>query len=300
MTIQTLTDVPAPAKLNLFLHITGRRADGYHLLQSVFVTIDWFDTLHFERRSDGHIARHELNKNTPLPEQDLTVRAATLLQQVSGTTAGVDITLQKDIPAQAGLGGGSSDAASTLIALNQLWQLHLSRGQLHALAQELGADVPFFLQPGPAWAEGIGDQLTPLQLPESMFETPVVIVKPQAGVATERIFASPLLTRNMKPVRIADFVAVAADSGGSAGTAFNFGCNALQEAAVDAQPQIGQALAWLAAFTGEPARMSGSGSAVFSAARHHVDPLDQSTKTLPFGWQLKMCKILGEHPLASW
>ena len=161
--MNALFDVPAPAKLNLFLHVTGRRADGYHLLQSVFMLIDWCDTLHFERRSDGHIQRHDLS--TPLPADDLIVRAARLLQSTTGTAQGADISIDKRIPAQAGMGGGSSDAASTLLALNRLWQLNLPLPRLEALGLQLGADVPFFLRGHNAWVEGVGEQITPIELP---------------------------------------------------------------------------------------------------------------------------------------
>ena len=142
--MQALYDVPAPAKLNLFLHVTGRRADGYHLLQSVFMLIDWCDTLHFERRSDGQIHRQDLG--AALPADDLIVRAARLLQQASGCVLGAEIQVDKQLPAQAGMGGGSSDAASTLLALNRLWGLGLTQPQLEALGLQLGADVPFFLR----------------------------------------------------------------------------------------------------------------------------------------------------------
>ena len=147
--MNALFDVPAPAKLNLFLHVTGRRADGYHLLQSVFMLIDWCDMLHVEKRHDGQIHRHDLSM--PLPEDDLIVRAARLLQSATGTAQGADISIDKRIPAQAGMGGGSSDAASTLLALNRLWNLKLPLPQLEALGLQLGADVPFFLRGRNAW-----------------------------------------------------------------------------------------------------------------------------------------------------
>ena len=153
--MKALYDVPAPAKLNLFLHITGRRDDGYHRLQSVFMLLDWSDVLHFEGRSDGQISRTDLN--VPLPEDDLIVRAARLLQRFANVQQGAHISVQKNLPAQAGLGGGSSDAASTLLALNRLWGLHLSVHVLAQLAVQLGADVPFFIHGRNAWVEGIGD-----------------------------------------------------------------------------------------------------------------------------------------------
>ncbi|MDP1790638.1 MAG: 4-(cytidine 5'-diphospho)-2-C-methyl-D-erythritol kinase, partial [Methylibium sp.] len=163
MSLQALYDVPAPAKLNLFLHVTGRRDDGYHLLQSVFALIDWADTLHFERRPDGRLVRHDLA--VTLPEDDLCLRAARLLQRESACPFGVDISIDKQVPWGAGLGGGSSDAASTLLALNRLWDLHWPRERLLSLGLQLGADVPFFLGGHNAFVEGIGERLTPLALP---------------------------------------------------------------------------------------------------------------------------------------
>ena len=174
--LRALYDVTAPAKLNLFLHITGRRADGYHLLQSVFMLIDWCDTLHFELREDGVISREDLTSgsdvafaNEALPADDLSVRAARALQQATGTRLGTHIGLLKRIPAQAGMGGGSSDAAACLLALQRLWGVHLPAQQLHALALSLGADVPFFLSGGHAWVQGIGDVIAPLELPQADF-----------------------------------------------------------------------------------------------------------------------------------
>ncbi len=191
--VQQLRDVPAPAKLNLFLHITGRRTDGYHLLQSVFMLIDWCDTLHFDLRRDGVIRRIDSHPG-PLPEVDLTVRAAQALRQATGCTLGVDITLDKHIPAEAGMGGGSSDAASCLIALNRLWGLGLPRQALANIGLQLGADVPFFIGGHNAWVEGVGEQLTPIHLPPARF----VVVKPPVGASTQRIFTSPDLQRATK------------------------------------------------------------------------------------------------------
>ena len=163
MMLNALWDVCAPAKLNVFLHVVGRRADGHHLLQSLFVLIDWADTLHFERRSDGELRRHDLT--VALPSDDLCLRAARALKAASGTTCGADISIVKEVPWGAGLGGGSSDAATTLLALNRLWGLNWSRAQLHALSLTLGADVPFFIGGNNAWVEGIGERLTPLAVP---------------------------------------------------------------------------------------------------------------------------------------
>ena len=176
--MKTLHDVPAPAKLNLFLHITGRRPDGYHLLQSVFMLIDWCDTLHFEKRSDGVISREDLS--VALPAQDLITRAASLLQKHSGCTDGAHIAVDKQIPAQAGMGGGSSDAATCLLALNRLWNLNLDLTTLEKLGLELGADVPFFLRGRNAWVEGVGEKITPIDLPPAQFW----VLKPPQGINT--------------------------------------------------------------------------------------------------------------------
>lgn len=292
----------SPAKLNLFLHINGQRPDGYHLLQSVIVAIDWFDILHFERRNDGKIKRHDLN--TELPQEDLTIRAAQLLQKKTGVSYGVDISIEKHIPMQAGLGGGSSNAATTLTILNQLWKLGLSQQELQALALSLGADVPFFIQNNPAWVEGIGEKLTPIDLPKSFFKQPIAVLKPNKGVATKQIFLSPLLTRNTNPVTMRDFTSyvtanIKAEQMGEEGKSlavFRFGHNDMQNAAMSIEPQISEALNWLKASTGQDARMTGSGSAVFAVLPQEDKLLKQSTNPLPSDWQFKMCKILNTHP----
>lgn len=187
MSLRRLYDVPAPAKLNLFLHVVGKRPDGYHLLQSVFVLLDWHDTLHFERRPNAMLSREDLS--VPLPQDDLCLRAARQLQAASGTAWGAHLSIDKRLPSGAGLGGGSSDAASTLLALNRLWGLNWPRSRLQALALSLGADVPFFIGGQAAWVEGIGEQLTPLALPVQHF----LVVKPPEGAQTQRVFRSPLL-----------------------------------------------------------------------------------------------------------
>ena len=276
--MNALLDVLAPAKLNLFLHVTGRRADGYHLLQSVFMLIDWCDTLHFERRHDGQIHRHDLG--TPLPPDDLIVRAARLLQSTTGTTQGADISIDKRIPAQAGMGGGSSDAASTLLALNRLWGLKLRLPQLQALGLQLGADVPFFLRGRNAWVEGIGEQITPIDLPPARF----CILKPAAGVDTPSIFRHPALERATKPATIAVF---AADP-------YGFGHNDLQPVAEMLCPEVKQAIELLEA-QGLQARMTGSGSAVFA----HCAP-GKAAIQAPDQWIVRECSNLEVHPLQGW
>jgi len=275
---KALHDVLAPAKLNLFLHITGRRPDGYHLLQSAFMLVDWCDTLHLERRSDGQISREDLGE--PLPADDLVLRAARALQQATASPWGAHIAIDKRIPAQAGMGGGSSDAASVLLALNRLWDTRLSRSQLQRLALGLGADVPFFVGGHNAWVEGIGEQLTPLTLPAAHF----AVLKPAAGLSTAAIFADPALERQTKPAILADF---AADP-------FGFGRNDLQPVAQRLCPQIDQALTLLgqAGLTG---RMTGSGSAVFAPCSGVVSQLQ-----VPDQWRWRVCSNLEAHPLRDW
>lgn len=283
--LKAIYEVAAPAKLNLFLHINGRRADGYHLLQSVFMLIDWCDTLHFELRSDGRIQRHDVG--TPdgtLPAEDLTVRAARALQLASGSALGADIWLEKRIPSQAGMGGGSSDAASCLLALQRLWGVRLPPGRLQDIALGLGADVPFFLSGGHAWVEGIGEQLTPLALPEARF----VVVKPPAGLPTDAIFRAPGLKRDTETATIQGFAA------NCSGRIFEFGHNDLQPVAQTLCPQVGQSLDWLS-MQGLQGRMTGSGSAVFAHLPH-----DMELAAAPGGWQVRKCSNLEAHPLAGW
>ena len=287
--LKALYDVPAPAKLNLFLHITGRRPDGYHLLQSVFMLIDWCDTLHFERRTDGQISRTDLNDPAPgsaetLPADDLAVRAARALQAACGTALGVHISLEKRIPSQAGMGGGSSDAATCLLALQRLWGVRLPPEKLHTLALSLGADVPFFLSGGHAWVEGIGENITPVTLPSAHF----LVVKPAAGLSTQNIFTAPSLKRDTETARILDFAAHANDQ------KLNFGHNDLQPVAQTICPQIGQSLDWLKAQQLK-GRMTGSGSAVFAQTLHDID-----FSTAPSDWKIKKCRNLEAHPLAGW
>jgi len=200
VSLSALYDLPAPAKINQFLHIVGRRSDGYHLLQSVFVLIDWADTLHFEKRQDGRLARHDLGP--ALPADDLCLRAALCLQQASGTTRGADISVLKQLPWGAGLGGGSSDAATTLLALNRLWGLNWPRARLAQLGLSLGADVPFFIGGHNAFVQGIGERLTPLALPRAG----VAVVKPAAAIATRDIFEHPGLVRDTEAISEAAIV----------------------------------------------------------------------------------------------
>jgi 4-diphosphocytidyl-2-C-methyl-D-erythritol kinase len=276
--MRALHDVPAPAKLNLFLHIVGRRDDGYHLLQSAFMLIDWCDTLSFELRADGRLSREDLT--VALPEDDLVLRAARALQAATGTTQGAHIAVKKSIPAQAGMGGGSSDAASTLLALNRLWKLGLSREALARIGLALGADVPFFLRGANAWVEGIGERISPIALPPARF----AVVKPPAGLETALIFRDPMLRRDREPAILAGFAA----------NPFQFGSNDLQPVAERLCPDVVQALRWLAS-QGLQGRMTGSGSAVFA-------PLaaQQTLARAPAGWQVRECGNMEVHPLAGW
>jgi 4-diphosphocytidyl-2-C-methyl-D-erythritol kinase len=273
--MNAMYDVAAPAKLNLFLHVTGRRNDGYHSLQSVFMLIDWSDVLHFDVIQGPQIEREDLI--APLPADDLIVRAARLLQHTSGTRQGVHIAVAKHLPAMAGLGGGSSDAASTLLTLNRLWGVGYSRTQLAQLGLQLGADVPFFLLGRHAWVEGVGEQLTPLKLPKQRFW----VVKPPSGLATEAIFKAPDLERAHKSVTMEDFVA----------QPYGFGQNDLQMVAQRLSPDVRAALDWLNDLGLQP-KMTGSGSAVFA-------PVPESFQPPPAkpGWMCRLCHNLERHPL---
>ena len=295
MSLQALFDVPAPAKINLFLHVVGRRADGYHLLQSVFLLIDWADTLHFERRDDGRLQRHDLG--AALPADDLSLAAARMLQTESATALGADISLDKRLPWAAGLGGGSSDAASTLLALNRLWNLNWPRQRLARLGAQIGADVPFFIGGQNAFVEGIGEQLTPIQVPQLW----LAVVKPVAGLATHEIFAHPALVRDTPAAILSGFLADAAKSGfwaPESGQAY--GRNDLQPPAEERCCEVAQAAGWLDRHFGN-SRMTGSGSAVFARNGTGDQPLvTWPAEALPPGWVGRMCRSLDQHPLLEW
>ena len=280
--MQALYDVPAPAKLNLFLHVTGQRADGYHLIESVFMLVDWCDTLHFERRMDGVISREDLA--SPLPATDLTLQAAQALQNATGCSQGAHIGVLKSIPAQAGMGGGSSDAATTLLALNRLWGLQLPLSVLEKIGLQLGADIPFFLRGHNAWVHGIGETIVPLEKEHCLPQARFAIVKPAAGLETKAIFSSPNLKRDSDSATILGFAAAH----------FDFGRNDLQPVAQALCPDVANAIEWLGTF-GLQGRMTGSGSAVFAHMSHAID-LDAA----PEGWQVKTCDNLMIHPLAGW
>ncbi len=294
MSLRALYDVPAPAKLNLFLHVVGRRSDGYHLLQSLFVLIDWADALHFEWRGDGALARHDLGP--ALPADDLCLRAARALQTASATAQGADISILKRVPSGAGMGGGSSDAASTLLALNRLWGLHWPRARLAEIGLALGADVPFFLGGHNAFVEGIGERLTPLALPPARY----AVVKPPAAVATQDIFRHPALVRDTEAVILTGLLDEAGRTGAPAGWTQGFGNNDLQPPAEDRCPEVAQAARWLQARYGN-SRMTGSGSAVFARVGTAEPPVAIDLEDeLPKGWVARMCRSLVEHPLSGW
>lgn len=235
---------PAPAKLNLFLRIVGRRADGYHRLQTVFRLLDWGDEIRLRVREDGVIAR-VAGCDAVDPENDLTVRAARALQAATGTRLGAEITVNKRIPVGAGLGGGSSDAATVLVALNSLWETVFSRAQLADIGARLGADVPVFVHGYSAWAEGVGERLTPMELPPRWY----VILDPCVHVSTAELFQAPELTRNAAPATMAGFASGAIRD------------NGFEPVARTRYRQVASALDWLNGFGA--ARLSGSGGAVF-------------------------------------
>jgi 4-diphosphocytidyl-2-C-methyl-D-erythritol kinase len=276
---------PAPAKLNLFLHVVGRRADGYHLLQTLFRFIDLHDTLHFKVRADGVVHRVNALDGVP-PEQDLCVRAARLLQQEAGCTLGVDIELEKRIPMGGGLGGGSSDAATTLLALNRLWQLNLSRERLMKMGLSLGADVPVFVFGDNAFAEGIGEQLQAYALPDAWY----VVLCPPVHVPTAQIFTHPELTRNTISMTMRalpkgqDFRA--GKQGGLS--------NDLQAVACKLYPAVAEHLDWLAQFA--PALMTGSGACVFAEFDTEAEAL-AVLQQLPTDMRGFAARGLQQHPL---
>jgi 4-diphosphocytidyl-2-C-methyl-D-erythritol kinase len=307
MAVTALYDLPAPAKLNLFLHVVGRRPDGYHLLQSVFVLIDWADRLHLERRTDGRLTRHDLGP--ALPADDLTLRAARALQAASACTLGADIHIQKNLPWGAGMGGGSSDAATTLLALNQLWGLHWPRERLATIGLSLGADVPFFVHGRNAFVEGIGEQLRPITTHPSCY----AVLKPAASLETQSIFSHPALKRNTEAAMITGSFDGTLSSKEVPAFEPGFGRNDLQGPAEDRCPDVAQAARWLEARYGN-SRMTGSGSAVFARveisagnaapplakAQPQTAPTPTELAGVPAGWVGRLCRGLEQHPLREW
>lgn len=276
--------VAAPAKLNLFLHVTGRRGDGYHLLQSLFVLIDHADRLEIGVREDGVISRGSILAGVP-EDADLVVRAAKALKAAAGSELGADISVEKHIPMGGGLGGGSSDAASVLLALNSLWQIGFSRTRLMEIGIGLGADVPFFIHGTNAWAEGVGEQLLTLEVPAWWY----LVLVPAAHVPTPYVFQHPELTRNTNPLKITDFSADAL-----AGTR-----NDLQAVVVKAFPAVAASLSALQAVCQKSvfgARMTGSGACVFAAFESEQDARCAQQQLAP---EIKgfVAKGLMKHPL---
>lgn len=270
----------APAKLNIFLHITGQREDGYHTLQSVFQLLDFYDIISLNPTVAGKINRLSNIHNIP-EDEDLCVRAALALQRATGCSQGVEIAIEKHIPMGGGLGGGSSDAATVLLALNHLWGLNLSRNALMSIGLTLGADVPVFIFGQNAWAEGIGEILTPLNLPEQYY----VVLTPQVHVSTAQIFAHSGLTKDTKPLKIADF---------SNGTHSKLFKNDLEKIVCAEFTAVASALQWLNQFG--QARMSGSGASVFLA----IDSLTEAESIFaqrPANMQGFVAKSLHQHPL---
>lgn len=279
--VESSTHWPAPAKVNLFLNIIGRRQDGYHLLQTVFQLLEHGDFLSFFIRSDSRIQR-----NTDIPgiphERDLIVRAARLLQQTSGVNRGVDIRVDKRLPMGGGLGGGSSDAATTLVALNWLWGCGLTGEQLISMGVTLGADVPVFIHGYSAWAEGVGEQLQRLELPRRW----ILVINPPVEVSTAAVFSTRHLTRNSPPITITDFF-----NGATA--------NVLEPVVRQAYTKVAQALDWLTERVrpfGVEARLTGTGSCVFASFTNRLEAA-QVLEQVPQGWEGFVAKGVNRSPL---
>lgn len=276
--MRLMLGLPAPAKLNLFLQVIGRRADGFHELRTGFVAIDLCDTLDFERLDDARIERR--GDLTGPVEHDLALRAARLLQHESACGQGARIELEKRIPIGGGLGGGSSDAATTLLVLNRLWRLNWPRERLADLALRLGADVPFFLQPGPSLGQGVGERLSPLSIPPRWY----AVIHPQVHVSTAEIFRSPELTVHLEQAKISGFPEC--DRG-----------NDLEPIVRSRVPEVDAALRYLSGF-GE-ARMTGSGACVFAQFETQAQA-EQAIAGAPAHWSCWAVAGLSEHPLAAW
>ena len=287
----------APAKINLFLHITGQRADGYHLLQTVFRLLDFYDTIQLKPTLDSAIKR--VNDISGVPAaQDLCVRAAKLLQQYSQCTMGVEIMVEKRIPMGGGLGGGSSDAATVLMALNSLWQLDLSRAELLSLGLKLGADVPFFIYGTNAWAEGVGEQLQTISLKEAYY----LVLTPNVHVSTAQIFANKQLTKNAIPKTMSDFSRAANTASVNSGQHNTEFTNQLEKAVCSDYPAVSACLTWLKQFG--DARMSGSGASVFVEVANekiaHEICQQNPAQVLGFAVQSFVAKGLNQHPLIDY
>ncbi len=267
---------PAPAKLNLFLHVTGRRPDGYHELQTVFQLIDLADTIVISLRSDGRIERPD-GPAVVDPDADLTVRAAKALQAATGCGLGATLRVRKRIPMGGGLGGGSSDAATVLLALNDLWGCGLSVDQLARLGLPLGADVPVFVRGSSAWGQGVGEDLQPLELPEAWY----VVIHPGVAVGTRDVFQAPELTRNSPVITIRAFF----QSGG------RNDCEPVVRARF---PEVAEALDWLGQFA--PARLTGTGSCIFAPFASAIDA-ERLAARVPDRWTSYVARGLNVSPV---
>jgi 4-diphosphocytidyl-2-C-methyl-D-erythritol kinase len=292
MRATSLHDCPAPAKLNLFLHVVGRRPDGYHLLQSVFQLIDRSDTLHFDLRADDRV-----NRTTDVPgvpeEQDLIVRALRALQaeyarRHGRLPPGIDVAVEKRLPMGGGLGGGSSDAATAMMAANHLWQAGLTDAELIALGLPLGADIPFFLFGETAFAEGVGEALQAVPGPDCWY----VVIEPGVAVPTVGIFTAPDLTRDTKAITISDFSRRHVESKDLIG----FGKNDLQDVAARLFPPVAEAIEWLGGCGA--ARMTGSGSCVFCAFSTEQEA-ERVLRQVPAKWRAWKAMALQRHPMKS-
>ncbi|SAL25438.1 4-diphosphocytidyl-2-C-methyl-D-erythritol kinase [Caballeronia choica] len=283
---ESLRDCLAPAKLNLFLHITGRRPDGYHALQTVFQLLDWGDVLNFTRRDDGTITRKSDVPGVPEAD-DLVVRAARLLQSHTGSKYGVEIEIDKRLPMGAGVGGGSSDAATTLLALNRLWGVDLPRATLQNLALQLGADVPFFVFGQNAFAEGVGEALEAVDLPKRYF----LVVTPAVHVPTAAIFSEKALTRDSKVLTMTDFLA---QHSSDTDWPDSFGRNDMQAVVAEKYAEVATVLEWFSNLA--PARMTGSGASVFAAFRSKAEA-EMAQAKLPASWKSVVTASLDSHPL---
>lgn len=274
MTDETLW--PAPAKLNLFLHVTGRRADGYHELQTAFQLIDLCDTIAISVREDGRIERPDGPSGVD-PESDLTVRAARALQHATGSRLGATLRVRKRIPMGGGLGGGSSDAATVLLGLNDVWGCGLSIDALAKLGLPLGADVPVFVRGSSAWGEGVGENLRPMELPETWY----VVIHPGVHVGTKDVFQSPELTRNSPIITMRAF----RESGGR---------NDCEPVVRGRFPAVAEALDWLAQFA--PARLTGTGSCIFAPCASAMDA-ERIAARVPDRWTSYVARGLNASPV---
>lgn len=281
MALTELT-LPAPAKLNLFLHITGRRDDGYHLLQTVFQILDYSDEIQLSLREDQEIIRVKGLEDVP-HESDLCVKAARLLKAETHSKLGVNISIKKNLPIGGGIGGGSSDAASVLLGLNKLWQCDLNIQEIADIGLKLGADVPVFIHGHSAWAEGVGEQISAIKLEEKWF----FVLYPKIFVSTAKIFADQGLTRDNEPIKIARFLR---------GNGFKDLSNVFEPIVKNKYPEIADAIEWLSSFS--PARLTGTGSCIF-ASFDNQESARKVLEKLPKKWQGFVAKGVNQSPLVK-